>query len=1206
MSLQFVIGRAYTDKESELIREMKQTMDTDPTAQVFYLVPDHIKFETEIKVLEFLKSEREIKTDYTGMITLQVFSISRLAWYYLQNSAIYNQTQLTETGLSMLIRKLLKENEENLTIFRGESMQQGFVEKLTTLFMEMRNGRITSEDLENFFTPEQIENHSGNDFIQKIADINLLFQAFNDNLIGQYIEKEDIIRSLIEEIKNRDMSNTKIYINHYQSFSAQEQELIIELIRACKQVTVSLVLDQKFAVQPPELTHLFYETGMTYYRLYQNALEKNLPVLNDIILKEPSNTRCAELNHLDNYWVESSIGSTIGTSSKTSLNMNECIEIWAAENKQAEVMHIANSIRRMVAFEGYRFKDIMLMSRSIDEYKTVIEPVFKESELSLFIDEPDSMSGHPLVEFVQSLFLIAKRNWRYEDVMRFLRTELFIPQKVDAVPKEESLRIDYYKKANIDWRYKVDLTENVILAYGYEGSDWTTDQEWIYARYQLEEVEAQLDADKQIQAISNQVRQTVRNILLPFFKKIQKAKSNQDVARLLYQFIVNNGIDKQIAYWRDQAIAAGDLVEARKHEQVWETFIGLLDEFVDVLGNDEWDMDSFLTIMETGFEQATYSIVPPSLDQIMFTNFDKIRVNTKKVVFILGMTDNSLPLNRENESVLTDEDRETLQGDLPIDKFLAPSSQSILAAEPLAAYMAFSNASNKLIFSYPVQQDGTTDNRISPYIQRISDHLMIQVQKKLADSHLVLDETIETNLSFIGSRKQTIGQLVTVLSEGIDRDTLPNMFWLLLYNKMRDYDNLFENRVFYSLEHKNIPVPLPPELAENLYGKDLYLSVSQLESFYLDPYSHFLQYGLKLRERAIQELTPMETGNFYHDALDSIFKTIIERDIRLEELNDKNLSLLTDEVLEKLYDKNQFRLLSMSNRMKFIRNQLSKTVKKMMWAISNHNRRSKLTPQKSEVLFGRIGTANGIPGLSFPMKNGGKLHVRGKIDRLDTMEINEQLYLSIVDYKSSQHNFKFDELYYGLMMQMITYLDTAIEFSPELFGKKAKPAGAFYAQVQNPYVRPKKRNPEDWMLELLKEFKLTGLAINDDTVLSNLDLSLEAGNHSLIYPINQLKSGLLKGRGLMTAEELEILFQHNRKLITDAGNKILSGANELQPFMEKRRFTPSVAGPYKAISQFDVLLDENNYRHFETISDKHSLIEKISKKLIMPGEEEYK
>lgn len=1203
MSLQFVIGRAHTEKETALISEMKEIMDQDSTTQVFYLVPDHIKFETEITVLQYLKSLQENPKDYTGMINLQVFSISRLAWYFLQDNAIYNQTQLTETGLSMLVRKLVKDNETSLSIFRGESTQQGFIEKLTSLFMEMRNGRINIEDLEKLSVIEEPDVTRDNDFKQKIADIQLLFQSFNEQLINQYIEKEDIIKVLIEEIKNRDMSNTTIYINHYQNFSAQEQELLIELIRSCKNVVVSLVLDQKYAVEPPELTHLFYETGMTYYRLYQHALQERLPVLNDRLLTEVSDQRCEEINHLEDFWIKSSVGSAIRIPDHR-IEMDECIEIWGAETKQAEILHVANRIRKMVLQEGYRYKDIMIMSRAIESYKTVIEPTFQENDIALFIDEADTMSGHPLVELIQSLLLIFKRNWRYEDVMRFLRTELFVPHLKDTtIPTDVELRISYLKQAHSDWRREVDLTENVMLAYGYEGIAWTRDQEWIYARFQIEDMEEQLDSDKQTQATANKVRVIVRETLLPFFKRVQKAKTNRDAARLLYQFLVNNGIDDQILFWRDQSLENGDLVEARKHEQVWGTFMNMLDEFVDVLGDEEWSIDSFLTILETGFEQATYSIVPPSIDQVMLTSFDKERVHTKKVVFILGMTDQVLPMNRENDSILTDEDREKIQSVLPMDRYLSPATQSMMASEPLAAYRAFMNASDKLIFSFPVKQESGTDNRISPYIQRISDYLSVPIESKLADSHLIYDQDFDKIMPFIGSRKQTIGQLNTILREGIDQDTLPNIFWLSLYEKLRDKESFFENRVFNSLDHKNIPVPLTNDLAEQLYGKDLYLSVSQLESFYLDPYSHFLQYGLRLKERSIQELTPTETGNFFHDALDSIFKLIVSRDLSVKDLDEQTLARLTDEALNELYEKNQFRLLSMSNRMQFIRDQLGKTVKRMMWAISKQNKRSHSTPKKSEILFGRIGNTSGIPGLAFPLNNGGQIHVRGKIDRLDTMEVDHNLYLSIVDYKSSQHSFKYDELFYGLMMQMITYLDTAVEFSPVLLGQQAKPAGAFYAQVKNPYLKSKEANEEEWMSALLKEFKLNGLAINDEEILSNLDLTLEAGSHSLVYPINQLKNGTLKGRGLITTEELDLLMKHNRKLIIDAGNQILTGKNMLMPFIEKRQFTPSVSGPYKAISQFDVLLEENNYRHFEDIPDKKELIHRISNKLIIPGEE---
>lgn len=1193
MALQFILGRAHTNKRDYLFNRMNETIKEETDSEVFYLVPDHIKFESEMNILEYFKNHKEQSAQgYTGMIRLQVYSFSRLAWYYLQDTAAFNQPQLTETGLSMLVQKLLRDNEESLTIFRGESHQMGFVEKLTRLFMEMRNGRVDSTDLEALL--EQIDSkETQGDFKQKIIDIQLLFQAFMDQLIGKYIEKEDILQALIEEVKRRDFSTTTFYIDKYQSFSAQEQELVLELVRASKNVFVSLTLDKKHPVEPPELTDLFYEPGLTYYRLYQQAREWNIPVQNDVLIKDSNNERCEELNALEDYWVKSSQLSPNPTKDST-LDMAECLEIWEAESKQAEVLHIATSVRKLVASDKYRYKDIMLVARNLEDYKTFIEPTFEENDLPLFIDEPDTMSGHPLVEFIQSLLLIHKRFFKYEDIMRFLRTELFIPIMNSSLPKEQKERLQYLKEQASLWRSKVDITENVALAYGYEGADWTSDREWIYARFHLEEMDEQLDADKQMQRIANEVKDTLRSILSPFFSRLKKAKNNQEAARHLYQFIENHGVHRQILYWRDQALNEGELEEARKHEQVWQTFINLLDEFVEILGEENWDLDSFLSILETGFEQATYSIVPPSIDQVMFTSFDKLRLNTKKIVFMIGLTDTSLPLNRENDSVLTDEDREQFQSFLPMDKFLAPTTEAAMASEPFAAYMAFMLASEKLIFSYPIKNDGTGDNRISPYIDRISRHLRIPIQTKLADVGSLLDGTAGDVLSFIGSRRQTLGQLLTVFKDGMDNHIQPHPFWIALYKEIRNVENNYENKVLYSLEHKNIPVPLSSNLAEKLYGKDLYLSVSQLESFYLDPYSHFLQYGLRLRERSIQELTPAETGTFFHEALDVIFQKIVESDLALQELDEQTTQELTNQVLQELFKKDKFKILSMSNRMLFIRKQLGQTIQRMMWALANQTKRSRMTPTKSEVLFGRLGTQSGVEGLSFPLRNGGKIHVRGKIDRLDTMEIEDQLYLSVVDYKSSNHRLKFDEIYYGLMMQMLTYLDTAVEYSKDLIGKKAKPAGAFYAHIQNPYLKPEDLKSEEWAEALLKKFKMNGLIINEEEVLKQLDRTIEEGVYSLVYPMNQLKSGAMRG-SLIKREELELLFNHNRELIKEAGNRILSGENALNPFLEKRQFTPSVKGEYRAISQFDVLLPENNYRPFETMK-KEELIEKLAEK----------
>lgn len=1200
MGLQFILSRLQRDKKKILFDQMMNWME-DKDAQVFYLVPDHMKFESEMAILDRIKnSQPDNDRHLAGMINLQVFSFSRLAWYFLQDTALYSHSQLTETGLTMLMRRLLRENEEALTIFRGESQQQGFVEKTTELFMELRNARVMPKDLTDI-SGQLFEDEPGTrDFLLKLKDITLLYDSFLSHLEGKYIEKEDVLEALIEEVKIRDLSRTHIIIDNFHRFSAQEQELVLQMVEHAKDVKVSLILDKKYAVEPPEMTDFFYQTGMTYFRLYQEARNRRLQVLNDTVVKDNSHERCDALQNFEDYWV-SSFDLSPERRSEQSADYSNCIEIREAESRQAEVLHTATTIKQLVAEGNYRYKDILVSARTLEDYKMLMDSTFAENDIPLFIDEADKMSNHALVECIQSLVNIYKRHYRYEDVMRFLKTELFIPVEDErTIPKEKNERLSFWSSRAESWRKSVDTLENVMLAYGYEGNDWVRDEDWIYARFHLEEMDDQLDADKRMQEQANQARSIIRSAFLPFYKQLDRVGTNREAVRLIYQFLERHRIDAQLLYWRDQALEDGDLEDARKHEQVWQTFIQLLDEFVDVLGDETWEVDTFLSILETGFEQATYSIVPPSIDQVMFTQFDKSRLNCKKLVVIMGMTDTQLPMNTENDSILTDEDREQLGVFLPDDKFLMPSTAGRLANEPFTAYLAFLNASDKLILSYPVKNDGSGDNRLSPYVERLNRQLNIPIKRKYTDAGAVTDESTDLSLSFVGSRRQTIGQLVTILRDRLDHKNNPPIFWTILFQKLQKQSTEVEKNILKSLEYRNIPRRLSPELAEELYGKNLYLSVSQLESFYLDPYSHFLQYGLKLRERAVQELTPAETGTFFHDALDSIFRSIITRNLSFDQLNEEELESVTEEVLQELYQSNKFKLLSMSNRMKFIRKQLSRTIQQMVKALSNQTRRTQMRPRKSEVLFGRLGSREGVPGLNFPLNTGGNLYVRGKIDRLDALELDNELYLSIVDYKSSRKALKFDEIYHGLMMQMLTYLDTAVHYSEDIFGKKAKPAGAFYAHVNNPMLKASDLLKKDWLDVWLKSFKMDGIILNEDELVEKLDLTLPENKYSLVYPLEYVKTrDQIKGK-LITMDDLDLLFRHNREKIREAGNRILSGENTLSPIYDKKEFTPSVRGIYQPISQFDVLLPngQNQYRELEPISDQSDLIDKLKSKYL--------
>src|SRR5699024_9385648 len=146
MPVQFILGTDPNTKRKFLIDKMHEQLAKDPKTQMLYLVPDNVKYEAETMILKQFKDKNK-SSKYSGMIRLQVFSFSRLAWYLLQNKAIYQKPQLTESGLGMLVKKILQEEEEHLTIFRGTSQQTGFIERLVTLFSELRNGKIAPADL---------------------------------------------------------------------------------------------------------------------------------------------------------------------------------------------------------------------------------------------------------------------------------------------------------------------------------------------------------------------------------------------------------------------------------------------------------------------------------------------------------------------------------------------------------------------------------------------------------------------------------------------------------------------------------------------------------------------------------------------------------------------------------------------------------------------------------------------------------------------------------------------------------------------------------------------------------------------------------------------------------------------------------------------------------------------------------------------------
>lgn len=1199
MPLKLIIGRSYEPREKLMYDEIADILYKEPGSRIFYLVPDHITFDSELKMLNALHQHPHFKErDLMGMIRLQVFSIERLAWYLLQDQPVYQRPQLTSTGMHMMLQQIIEENEGELKLFNRQIHEQGFIEKLTHLFVEFRQGNILPETLDEMMSEIDIkDDEETNDsfykknLLVKLEDLSILYDEFMQRLDGNYIEKEDIIVALIDKIKGESWENTYIYFNHFDSFTAQEMELIEACMNQAKEMTVGLTLNKPYPNHPPEKNELFYQTGLTYHRIFLHALENNIKIetinCND---HSKNNTETSEtIAALEEYWIASS--ENMGELSRKGSTADSALEIWASENRQAEAIHTAHEIRRLVYEEGYRFQDIMVFARNIDEYSVMIPAIFSQNDISVFVDEADLMSNHPLVEFIQSLFLVYQNNWRQEDILRLLKTDLLLPIAPGNFPTMEEGRSDYIRQESQKFRNRVDLTENVVLANGYMGEDWYGEADWIYTKYKTTAEEEQKTRDKKIQDETNQLRREIRDILNPFFNQLDRSQTNKEAARYFYMFLEKHHISDVLLVWRDEAIEADELEAGRKHEQIWEQFIRLLDEFVDLLGEGPFEVRSFLQLIEVGFEAAAYSIVPPTIDQVIFSLIDKEPAEKPKVAFILGLNDNSLPLQQRNETLLSDEDRGMIDDYVDEEAYIQEGSFADTANEPYVAYSVFTRATDKLYLSVPLKNNDNDELRISPYVERIKDYFDIVMKEKTFEAHID-DPISEKTLDFIGSPKETLGQLVSVIRQGKDINQTPHPFWLRLLRLFSTSykDNPRFQRIMGGLDYTNIPEALTQENAEELYGKNLYVSVTQLESFFEDPFSYFLKYGLRLEERDILDLTPLETGNFFHSALDALFKKISQEKLSLDKLSESELEALTGEILSELFTQRQFSILNKTHDMVFNRYLLSQTIKQMATIFAMQKEHTPFHTEKTEIPFGFQQSKNSIQGFSQDLTDGRSIQLRGVIDRVESALIEEELYLNVIDYKSSKQNFNIEDVYYGLDLQLLTYLFTALNNAKELVGKDAKPFGGFYYQIQNPFIELEAKDfnlsvetrKESVQNQRLKQYKLNqGFIVDPKENLEVFKEYVEISKDSPLYSMRYNKGNdeiKLKGT-TFTEDEFLLLNDFLEAKIIEAGEQILNGVTVLRPYDTGRQpnYTPSVRSPYRAVSQFDSLLRDNKY-----------------------------
>ncbi|MED0736007.1 helicase-exonuclease AddAB subunit AddB [Aneurinibacillus thermoaerophilus] len=1179
MALRFVLGRAGSGKSAFCLEEIRRRLEQRPIGEpLIYLVPQQVSFQAEY--------ELTAKSGVKGTMRAQVFSFRRLAWKVLQETGGLSRIHIDSIGIKMALRRILDKRGNELRVFGRAANRLGFTDQLEEMYCELTRNGMTAEDL--LHHKEALIRHSVEEpgfLADKLHDMHIIYGELEQYLADRYLDSEHYLPLLAERLEHsRYIQGAEIWADGFDSFTPQEMAVLRALLLYADHLTITLTLDKPYdgETEPDEL-HLFYSTAVTYRNLLtlakNSAIHVEVPVLLPQAGLLPRFAHDPALTHLEK-WYDRRPAAPYPYETDT-------IRLVAAAHRRAEVEGVAQRALALVRDQGYRWRDIAVLVRDIKDYEHLFMTVFQDYQIPFFLDEKRPMIHHPLTELIRSALEVIRYNWRYESVFRCIKTELLL-SPVEGETME-------------DMRHSVDRLENYVLAYGIEGYRWTDGKRWIYRAYRgLDENAVQTAAaiqrsegEERIEAKLNELRARVARPLQKLEESLKKAKTARNMCQALYEFLISLNIPKRLEAWSEQAKDAGRPEQAREHGQVWQALIAMMDQIVEVMGEEKMELDTFASVIEAGMESLTFALVPPALDQMLVGSLDRTRFANVPCVFILGINDGIIPARPSENGMLSEHERELL---LQTGMSLSSSSRRKLMEEEFMLYRALTSASHKLFLSYALADEEGKGLLPSGLIKRIKD-MFPKVREEFITTEVseIADEAAQ--LAFVANPARALSYVSAQLQQWQRGYYIAPLWWDAYNWLQREYPER-QKQVTRGLFYYNQEEHLQEQTSRQLYGTKIRASVSRMERFQACPFSHFASHGLKLRERELYRLEAPDIGQLFHTALKMVGEHIKAHGLEWGSLEADRMHRLAAEQVETLKPLLQKEILLSSKRNHYLTYKLKNVVGRAAVVLGEQARRSKFTPRALELAFG---PGAELPPLTFTLPNGCVMELIGRIDRVDGAESSQGLLLRIIDYKSSATDLAIEDVYFGLSLQMLTYLDVVISQAEALFGQAAKPAGILYFHIHNPLLNGSGPLPDEKLKnEIQKRFKMKGLVVEDDEIVRLMDSELDVSGSSDIIPVAIKKNGEFASRSkVISVERLDQLRRYTRSLIKEIGQRITDGDVAIDPYRHKAR-TACTYCAYKAVCQFDPFIKPGEFR---VLRDEDK--EKIWQDIAARGEEKY-
>lgn len=1155
MSLQFIFGNSGSGKSDYLYEYVLRQAAAHPKQNFLILVPEQYTMQTQRELVRRQKNH--------AIMNVDVLSFARLAYRVFDELGKQDIVILEETGKNLVLRKVAELKKKELTTLGGNMNKMGYVGEVKSFISELTQYNISPEDLEQFLNEENI----GDALRFKLHDILVMYRGFRDYMEGKYITSEEVLMLLCEVAgESLLLRDSVIVFDEFTGFTPVQNRLMRELLTLAERVMVSVTMDIREDFYHSRGVHeLFAMSKKTVEVLQKLAAELSVPIEEPIVLAPGEKKRYK--NSAELFFMEQNLFRPTYHKWKGAV---KDVRITGLSDPREELAFVAREITRLIREKDYCYKDIAVVTGDVPQYANYVPEIFEQYAIPYFIDQTRNILFHPFIEFIRAALEVVEYDFSYQSVFRFLRGGLSGLADTD-----------------------IDMLENYVLAKGIRGRKrWSEPWTFVMQRNVSEGKKECLQEEMQH---LNQIRERIVNAFLPLLDAFHGEHMVQEQTYALYQFICGFDVEQQLKE-KELAYESENQTKKQEYAQIYRIVMDLLDKVSALLGEEKITIREYGDILDAGFSAAKVGTIPPGNDRVTVGDIERTRLSHVKILFFVGVNDGIVPKAGNTGSIISQFEREKM-AEYHLE--LAPGAREKVFIQKFYLYLNMTKPSDALYVTFSkVNADGKALRRsyLIGTLQHMFPELVVTEPENvsLAEDVLTPENAVRFFLEGLAQSNSDVRQEIGAEKHkgeaawGPAEQALWNALaaWYLSKDSYADKTK----QLLAAACHTYVDEPIAKAVTRALYGTTLDNSVTRLERFAACAFAHYLDYGLQLKERELQEFASVDMGNIYHDALEHYAKRVEASEYTWfdlpEELRSEWIDASMEDAIAGCTNAGAFD----EARNRYLLSRMRETVRRTVWALTVQVQKGMFVPSEFEVGF--CGTDD-IDAIHFTLSDEEKMQLRGRIDRVDTCETDDKVYVKIIDYKSGNTSFSLLNLYHGLQLQLVVYLNAAMELEAQKHpGKQVEPAGIFYYHVDNPMVEGNGTESEKEIRRaVLEQLKPNGLVNESEEIYRAMDT--EFAGSSAVIPVALKSDGSLKATSkTASTEDFYTMSEYVNRTIAEAGKRIFAGDVSVRPYELSNR-TGCDYCPYHTVCGFDTRIAGYAYRKLEVFDKAEEILTKM-------------